>query len=109
MTPAWHDDAKRLYAHGVTVWRISLMLGKQWALVAFAVDHKNAREQHRRRCLKRRIAKGYKPRMRKIVIKPSPAEKLGVRPGRVVERSVYMVGDGATRVNRIVLAACWGA
>lgn len=45
-TPAWHEEAKRLFADGVSVGQISRLLGKAHGTVAWAVNLNNTRQRN---------------------------------------------------------------
>ena len=53
---SWHEDARRLYAEGVTVWAIANRFEVQWVHVAIVVNHLGYRDKMRDRQRKIRAA-----------------------------------------------------
>lgn len=72
-TPAWHAEAKKLYADGATPAEIARIMGRSHACVAYAIDHMGARKKALERKNRSRAgvtAHRIRPAVRRSVERP---------------------------------------
>lgn len=71
-TPAWHEEAKQLFADGFTISAIAKRVERSRSTVAWVVDYGNARQRHRERVrVQRRSETGPEVRHR-VTRTPAP-------------------------------------